>query len=191
VSVNLGTITFELTEASIQQAIYDLAAAYEKIYDAIGKLIESLAKVEGVTVAKLNLMTATGSMDEVVSGIGESIQGVYYPEERCGYIFSDNPQAVYLEYGTGIIGAANFHVGAAIGESTPPVMVYTTNDGRARTYTKYDTYEHGSEGWVYYNDMGEAVRTLGEPAGMFLYNTLKWLRERAPEAFVEQLKKGE
>ena len=190
-SVNLGTISFELTEASIQQAIYDLAAAYEKIYDAIGKLIESLAKVEGVTVAKLNLMTATGSMDEVVSGIGESIQGVYYPEERCGYIFSDNPQAVYLEYGTGIIGAANFHVGAAIGESTPPVMVYTTKDGRARTYTKYDTYEHGSEGWVYYNDMGEAVRTLGEPAGMFLYNTLKWLRERAPEAFVEQLKKGE
>lgn len=190
-SVNLGTITFELTEASIQQAIYDLAAAYEKIYDAIGKLIESLAKVEGVTVAKLNLMTATGSMDEVVSGIGESIQGVYYPAERCGYIFSDNPQAVYLEYGTGIIGAANFHVGAAIGESTPPVMVYTTKDGRARTYTKYDTYEHGSEGWVYYNDMGEAVRTLGEPAGMFLYNTLKWLRERAPEAFVEQLKKGE
>ena len=190
-SVNLGTISFELTEASIQQAIYDLAAAYEKIYDAIGKLIESLAKVEGVTVAKLNLMQATGSMDEVVSGIGESIQGVYYPEERCGYIFSDNPQAVYLEYGTGIIGAANFHVGAAIGESTPPVMVYTTKDGRARTYTKYDTYEHGSEGWVYYNDMGEAVRTLGEPAGMFLYNTLKWLRERAPEAFVEQLKKGE
>lgn len=190
-SVNLGTISFELTEASVQQAIYDLAAAYEKIYDAIGKLIESLAKVEGVTVAKLNLMQATGSMDEVVSGIGESIQGVYYPEERCGYIFSDNPQAVYLEYGTGIIGAANFHVGAAIGESTPPVMVYTTKDGRARTYTKYDTYEHGSEGWVYYNDMGEAVRTLGEPAGMFLYNTLKWLRERAPEAFVEQLKKGE
>ena len=39
-SVNLGTISFELTEASIQQAIYDLAGVYEKIYDAIGKLIE-------------------------------------------------------------------------------------------------------------------------------------------------------
>lgn len=189
-SVNLGTISFELTESSIQQAIYDLAAAYEKIYDAIGKLIEKLAE-EGVQTAKVNLAVATRDLNEVISGVGSTIQGVYYPTERCGYIYSDDPRAVYLEYGTGIIGAANFHVGAAIGESTPPVMVYTTKDGRARTYTKYDTYEHGSEGWVYYNDMGEAVRTLGEPAGMFLYNTLKWLRERAPEAFVEQLKKGE
>ena len=188
-SVNLGTISFELTEASIQQAIYDLAAAYEKIYDAIGKLIEKLAE-EGVTIAKMNLMQATGTYQGSVAAVGDSIKGVYYPTERCGYIFSDNPQAVYLEYGTGIIGAANFHVGAAIGESKPPVMVYTTKDGRARTYTKYDTYEHGSEGWVYYNDMGEAVRTLGEPAGMFLYDTLKWLRETAPYEMARQLRNG-
>lgn len=188
-SVDLGTIEFELTEKSVQDAIYKLAAAYKKIYDAVGELIQTLTQ-QGIEIAKVNLMTATGSMDEVISGVGESIRGVYYPTERCGYIFSDDDRAVYLEYGTGIIGEANFHVGAAIGESTPPVMVYTTLNGKTRTYTQYDTYQHGSEGWVYYNDMGEAVRTLGEPAGMFFYNTLKKLRDMAPYAFVEQLKKG-
>ena len=188
-SVNLGTVSFELTEKSIQQAIYDLTAEYKKIYDAVGKLIETLATVEGVQNVKVNLALFTRDLDEVINGVGESIKGVYYPTERCGYIYSNDPKAVYLEYGTGIIGEANFHVGAAIGESKPPIMVYTTLDGRTRAYTKYDTYEHGSEGWVYFNDMGEAVHTLGEPAGMFFYNTLKWLRDRAPSAFVEQLER--
>lgn len=187
-SVDLGTISFELTPQSIRKAMQDYLAFAKRFRAALDRLMEQLTQ-EGVTVAKINLVSATGDMDILASEVGESIQGVYFPTERCGYIMSNKPEAVYLEYGTGIIGQHNFHVGAAIGESTPPVMIYTTLNGDTRTYTGYDTYGHGSEGWHYYNDDGERVHTLGVPAGMFFYNTLKWLKERAPYVMEEQLRK--
>ena len=74
-------------------------------------------------------------------------------------IYTDCPWALYVEFGTGIVGAQNPH-------PLPGVANW-----------KYDINEHGESGWFYFRD-GEWHWTKGMPSRPFMYETALELPEK-------------
>ena len=103
--------------------------------------------------------------------------------ERVGTVAALGDEAAYYEYGTGIVGAHSPHPGIVSGESDPPELTY-----KNRTYTKYDTYYHGLEGWNYRDPAtGEMVHTAGMVGLAFMYSAYKELCELAPKQMQHEL----
>ena len=123
------------------------------------ELVKDLT-MEGAEIAKMQV----ASLEAVYTGeLEQSIQGLFMPDERCGFVIADAPYAIYVEYGTGIVGAGDPHPEA---------------DGN----WNYDVKGHGQEGWFYRNDKdGKVHWTKGFISRPFMYNTLRWLEEAAPE----------
>lgn len=74
-------------------------------------------------------------------------------------IYTDCPWALYVEFGTGIVGSQNPH-------PLPGVANW-----------KYDINEHGESGWFYFRD-GEWHWTKGMPSRPFMYETTLELPEK-------------
>ena len=161
----LKTIDMDLSPKSIDNAIRELKRFQTDLKKTIWELIEKLT-MEGAEIAK----TQVASMDAVYTGELESnIKGMFFPTERCGFVIADTPYAIYVEYGTGVVGA----------ESPHP---------EAEGNWDYDVKHHGDEGWVYLNDNdGKYHWTKGFVSRPFMYNTLRWLEEAAPERMSEML----
>lgn len=68
-------------------------------------------------------------------------------------IYTENAYAMYVEYGTGIVGSQNPH----------PLL-----DG-----WKYDVNEHGDKGWYYQDVNGEWHWTKGEKSHQFMYKAFQ------------------
>lgn len=156
----LKTITMSLTPTSIDNAIREVKAFRKQLVDCCGELVRKLTD-DGVTIAKMNVM----SMNAVYTGeLEDSIEGVYFPREKMGVIFTSVPYALFVEYGTGIVGERSPHP-----------------DGGAIEWD-YDVHGHGDEGWVYYCDtdgFGRFRWTKGMAARPYMYNTYRWLMENA------------
>lgn len=156
------TINMELSTESIDRAIQEIQKIRQKLTDCCNDLVRALTET-GVTVAKMNVM----SMNAVYTGaLEESIDGVFFPEERLGVVFADVPYALYVEYGTGIVG-----------EMTP------NDNPEGNVEWEYDIHEHRESGWWYFSNadgFGRFRWTKGMPARPYMYNTLRWLQENAP-----------
>lgn len=155
------TIDIDLTPASIRKAIREINAFEKKLEDCCNELIQVLS-AQGAVIAKMNVM----HMNAVYTGrLEESIQAVFFQDERMGVIFTDVPYAIYVEYGTGIVGEAQPHPEAGAVE------------------WEYDSHGHGESGWWYYGDF-DGVKQLRWTKGMisrpFMYETLRWLEANAP-----------
>lgn len=182
-SFDIGTINMTLDRDSIDEAIDKSIRLIAYVEKVCNELVLSLTK-RGLNIAQIYALKIPHDANVAISG---SLKALFYPQERCGVIYTDEPIAVYAEYGTGFLGAFDPHQGLLAGESIPPVMTYTTKSGELHTYTKYDTYEHGEAGWVYEDEYGERVWTNGQPAMAFMYETLQTLREIAPKDMREKM----
>ena len=161
----LKTINLELSTQSINNAIWEIRQFRNQLRETCWELVKELT-MEGAEIAKMQV----ASMEAVDTGYLEnSIQGLFFPSERCGFVIADCPYAIYVEYGTGIIGESEPHPEAA-------------------GNWDYDVNGHGIKGWVYKSDKdGKFHWTQGYVSRPFMYNTLRWLEEAAPDRMSEML----
>lgn len=191
----LKTIDMELSTKSINQAIREVKHFRDELRRKCLELVRVLAQ-EGVEIAKMQVI----SMEAVdTTELEHSIDAVFFPGERCGVVFADAPYAVYVEYGTGVVGAANPHPGIREGRIDGTVSLGGKNGdvthahmGYGRSFA-YDPESgetkstNSSMGWVYKDRNGQFFFTMGYPSRPFMYNTLRWLEEHAPEKASEIL----
>lgn len=161
----LKDISMDLSTKSIEHAIREVKAFRDQLKASCWELVKVLT-MEGAEIAKMQV----ASMEAVFTGeLEQSIQGLFFPGERCGFVIAECPYAIYVEYGTGIIGESSPHPEAA---------------GK----WDYDVNGHGISGWVYKSDVdGEFHWTQGFISRPFMYNTLRWLEEAAPKRMGEML----
>lgn len=182
-STVLKNISFTLDKASINKAIREVTKFQEDLRKACNLLMEKLVD-EGAEIAR---MFVINDPNIPTVGILGSIEGIYFPDRHCGYVMTNEPMAVYVEYGTGAVADANWHPGLASGESEAPIMEYVTAKGEHHYYMMYDTYNHGEEGWWYMGEDGRLVHTKGQAPSPFMYDTYCWLRDGGAEAIAEEL----
>jgi hypothetical protein len=191
----LKAISLELSPKSISQAIREVKAFRDELRAKCLELVRALSE-EGVKIAKMQVI----SMDAVDTGeLEHSIDAVFFPQERCGIIYADCPYAVYVEYGTGVVGAANPHPGIGEGNLGGVYSIGGKNNDKTHVHMGYgrsfssdeETGEtkstNSSMGWVYKDRNGRFFFTRGYPSRPFLYNTLRWLEEHAPDRASEIL----
>ena len=161
----LKSISMDLSTRSINNAIWEIRQFRNQLRETCLELVEAVA-MEGAEIAKMQV----ASMEAVDTGqLEQSIQGLFFPGERIGYVIADCPYAIYVEYGTGIIGESEPHPFAA-------------------EQWAYDVNQHGTKGWVYKSDKdGEFHWTMGYISRPFMYNTMRWLEEAAPDIMSQRI----
>ena len=147
-------IKFGLSPKEIQTAVKQLQQYKVDLNRKCQLLIQALT-AKGIDIAKFNVQNLgafyTGELES-------SIDGYYSPSLGVGIIYAGSFYAVYVEFGTGIIGQQSPH--PLSGE-----LGYV-----------YDVNSHGENGWVYFNDRdGQYHWTTGMPSRPFMYNTVKQL----------------
>lgn len=108
---------------------------------------------EGAEIAKLEV----AKLDAVDTGkLMDSIGAYFSPTSKAGIIRANSLYAIYVEFGTGVVGSESPH---------PNPNGY-----------RYDINNHGDDGWVYYEDeSGEFRWTKGFKSRPFMYNTAREL----------------
>ena len=171
----IRNIDITLDRASIANAIREVRAVQEELVLGMNDLIRKLTE-DGSEVAKMQVV----SMDAVDSGeLERSIYGFFDPLSRIGYVIAGAPHAIYVEYGTGIVG-----------EGTHPEA--------EKASWQYDVNGHGLEGWVYVkgsdgifsSENAQFRWTKGYIARPFMYNTYRWLQEAAESTGAEIILKN-
>ena len=161
----LRDIKMTLDWDSIQDAINEIRKLKEDLARALDELVRYLTMERGVNIAKMYI----AQFPAVDTGfLSDSIAGEFSYSEHSGTIYAGAYYAVYVEYGTGIVGEANPH---------PEPNGW-----------EYDINGHGEAGWFYpvkdgpqsnaWHPAGRkaaGVRlawTRGMPARPFMYNTM-------------------
>lgn len=145
-------IKMTLDPASIQQAIDEVQQYKKQLKDRLNELMTMLVD-QGVEIAKVQI----ASMDAVYTGdLQNSIEGAFDPGTGIGIIKAGALYAVYVEFGTGVVGAGSPHP--------------------APEGWKYDMNNHGESGWWYFNTRdGKWHWTQGMKSRPFMYNTARQL----------------
>ena len=153
----MAEITVGLTPKSIDAAIRKVERYKKELNPKVSLLIQSLTDA-GVEIAKAQVRELgawyTGELEE-------SITGYFSPSLQAGIIKAGAPYAIYVEFGTGVVGEGQPH-------PEPP-------DG-----WKYDSNEHGESGWWYFNERDQKWHwTKGMESRPFMYNTFLELQRLA------------
>lgn len=145
-------IEFSLDPSSLERAAQEVKKYAMELDEKVEALIKKLAE-RGAMVAKVQL----AALDAVYTGeLLSSIEGVYSEKDNVGIVRAGAPYAIFVEYGTGVIGAGSPH---------------PKPDG-----WQYDANGHGDEGWVYLNERdGKYHWTRGYQSRPFMYNTAREL----------------
>ena len=154
-----------LDERSIQDAIDYVEGLKAGLATALARFCEELT-FEGQKIAKAEI-ERLGAIDS--GTLHESIDRDY--ENHTGYVFTNNEYAIYVEFGTGVVGAGNPHPLLSSGD--------------------YDLNHHGDSGWVYRTDEEHAMFTAkdgtplawtkGMPQRPYMYNTFRQLFDMAEQ----------
>lgn len=152
--MSVRKIQMKLTTRSIDDVIKEVKKYRREADDKVKALIKELVN-KGVEIAKAQVR----ELDAVYTGqLEESITGFFDEETGIGIIRTDCPYAVYVEFGTGIVGQRNPH--------PEPVEGW-----------KYDINEHGDKGWWYFNERDQKWHwTKGMVNRPFMYNTIQQLK---------------
>jgi phage gpG-like protein len=148
------TISFGLSVKEIQSAIKQVEAYKKELTVKCQRLVEVLT-AKGIDIAKFHVRDLgafyTGELES-------SIGGYYSPSLGTGIIYAGSFYAVWVEFGSGMVGEQSPHpLAGQVG------YVYDVND-------------HGSAGWTYFNDSdGKYHWTTGMPSRPFMYLTAKEL----------------
>jgi len=153
----VAKIQMKLTTRSIEDAIREVKEYKRKLNDRVKALIRELVD-KGVEIAKAQVR----ELGAVYTGqLEESITGFFDEETGLGIIRTDCPYAIYVEFGTGVVGKRNPH--------PEPIEGW-----------QYDVNEHGDKGWWYFNERDQKWHwTKGMVSRPFMYNTLQLLRAEA------------
>ena len=164
----LKTIKITLDDRSIENAIEEVMQFKRDLANALSELARYVTEEKGPGIAKMYL----AQFPAIDTGaLHDSIRGEYDASNHSGTIFAgegledgygQGSYAVYVEYGTGIIGKHNPH---------PEANGY-----------QYDVNKHGMKGWYYPSERGSykpqdgnGIRlawTRGMAARPFMYNTM-------------------
>ena len=152
------TIKFRLNETEIDYAIRKVKAFKTQFLYKCERLVRALTD-EGVEIASVQV----AQLDAIDTGkLLSSIGGYFNIKSGVGIIKADTPYAIYVEFGTGVVGKGSPH---------PDPQGY-----------KYDVNNHGDKGWVYYDeDSGKFRWTRGFKSRPFMYNTAKELERKCIE----------
>lgn len=152
---------------SIDAAIAEINQVRKDIRKMCESLVRKLTE-QGIEIAKMQI----ASLNAVATGeLEQSIQGVYFPGERLGVVYSDCPYALFVEYGTGPVGEKSKH--PEYGKAQ-----WAYNIGPRIGPNK--RHPEWGDGWLYFNEKdGHWHWTSGQPARPYMYNTLKRLVEAA------------
>lgn len=147
-------ISFGLSVKEINRAIREVEKYKAELNAKVSMLIEALTDY-GVEIAKVQVRQLgawyTGELES-------SISGYFSPSTGVGIIKAGAPYAVYVEFGTGVVGAGSPHPAPA--------------------GWRYDVNAHGESGWWYYNDRdGKMHWTKGMQSRPFMYNTARELEQ--------------
>ena len=117
--------------------------------------------VKNLTLAGYEYMK---SIAPVFTGeLAGSITWEYDESTNTGRIIVGSGYALYVEYGTGIVGASRPHPEPAPGWT-------------------YDSNGHGEKGWTYWDEKAQKYRwTKGQPASAFVYRTREYMKSIAGE----------
>lgn len=181
----LKNIDMTLDDDSIEKAIREVNSFRKQLQDALDALCERLLD-EGVEVVKMQILSMpavdTGAL---MASIGH---GAFDRTSGTGVIYAGAYYAMFVEFGTGIVGKANPHPMAGKVDSAVLGM-------NGSVYDRYDTNKHGNDGW-FYRAVGENGYswTKGMPARPFMYNagiTLEgYAREHGAEIIAEYIRSG-
>lgn len=157
------TIKFSLNTKDINRAIRQVERFKKSFIEKCNRLVEVLTD-EGTEIAKLKV----AELDAVYTGeLMNSIEGYYSPSLQAGIIKAGAYYAIYVEFGTGVVGSQSPH---------PNPQGW-----------QYDVNGHGDEGWVYYDDeSGKFSWTRGFKSRPFMYNTARQL-EKECKRIVEEV----
>lgn len=147
-------ITFRLEEAEIDSAIRRVQAYKRKFLFKCERLVKALAR-EGAQIASVQV----AQLDAIDTGaLLNSIGSYFDPSSGVGIVRADSPYAIYVEFGTGVVGGASPHP--------------------APNGWQYDKNNHGDKGWVYYDeDAMDWKWTKGFKSRPFMYNTARELEK--------------
>lgn len=142
----MKTIIFELSNKDIDRAIKELKQ-YRNSIPVKQELLMAKLSSRGyeILIQKIGDLNAPYSQNELRSGA--SFQ--YSQKEARIFVVSDH--AIYVEFGTGIVGARSSNPNNTVGYA-------------------YDINNHGDNGWYYYKD-GQIHWTKGMPSRPFVHNT--------------------
>lgn len=139
------------------------------IQNAKELLMKKADKIDGGTREAVKKLTQIGyeymmTIVKVDSGeLAESISWEYDEQTNTGRIKVGSAYAIFVEYGTGIVGANNPHPEPAPGWT-------------------YDKNGHGEKGWTYFDAKQNRFRwTKGQPASAFVYRTREYMKSIAGE----------
>lgn len=156
------TISFGLNGKDIDRAVRELTEYRKDLIKKCNELIRTLTEY-GYEFAKFEVLRM-GAFD--TGNLADSIQGYFSPEEGIGYIRADCWYAVYVEFGTGVVGANSPQDPLAIAHGW-----------------QYDVNHHGDSGWVYWSGRdGMFHWTKGQPSHPFMYQTMRRLQGEARSA---------
>lgn len=144
------------------------AFSLNSVNAAIDKLINYRNRIDSTFKTEILELTKKG-YDYMISIVREdtgnlksSISWEYDEADNKGIIKVGSDYAVYVEFGTGIVGANSPHPNAE--------------------NWKYDVNSHGEKGWWYYDENQNRYRwTKGQTANAFVYQTAEYLKKEASE----------
>jgi len=159
-------IIFGLSTKEINRAIRELEQYKKELNRKTSLLIEALTD-RGVEIAKAQIR----ELGAVYTGeLEESITGYFNPTVQVGIIRAGAPYAIYVEFGTGVVGAGSPHPAPA--------------------GWRYDVNNHGEAGWWYFNDRDQKWHwTKGIKSRPFMYNTVQILERESVRIAKEVFKR--
>ena len=150
----------------------------KSISDAISLAQKKQDEIEGGHSKTVEQLTQIGyeymmTIVKVESGeLSDSITWEYDPDTKTGRIKVGSDYAIFVEYGTGIVGASNPHPEPAPGWA-------------------YDANEHGESGWTYFDEKQNRYRwTKGQPTSAFVYRTKEYMKSIAGETLRVNMSNG-
>lgn len=151
-----------ITSKGLDSLITEINQVKVEMDSVPGEILEELLS-EGERIMSGNI-----DMSEVADSVTSYVSIVEKGSAK-GYISAEHESAVYLEYGTGIVGVWNPHPELPIG-------------------WVYDINEHGYSGWVYWDSSGRKRWTMGLPSNQFILKTREELQREAGDIAIKKVK---
>ena len=159
----MGTkvIRFSLDPHSIDEAIHEVRQYRDDLKKAVQGLVRALTE-EGREAAVMNVLRLGAFDTGELADTSFHTRGYFSEDEAIGIIYTDSYYAVFVEYGTGVVGKE--------GPRHPMLPAGWVHDHN----------NHGEKGW-WYLDEGKWHWTKGQEARPFMYQTYLELIRMARE----------
>lgn len=169
-------------KCSVENAISELNDYYEQLEERCKRLVMKLAEY-GAEVAKaiiVDLPYSTGDLEN-------SIFAIYDEKEHCALLKADSEHAVFVEFGTGLIGEGTYTNSdyLAVAEENGWEGYFVGGDEGCEFLSSTGRY-----GWVTVMNNGKYYFTEGQEAKHFMDDASRAMQEKFNE-IVQQVFKND